>query len=122
RKLPASPFTHRVREFVVKVREEQERLPGAPLFSHEEKRDLRRQEKDCRQRACSRRFRQHVDPFAEGAVADLIVILDEADEGGRRQLSARLAAMLAATIGRGLALIDEAGGQGLAEPCYGMFG
>ena len=33
-----------------------------------------------------------MQPLAESAIADLVVVLEEADEGGRRQVAARLAA------------------------------
>ena len=47
-------------------------------------------------------------PVAERAVADLVVVLQEIDEGRGRQLAARLAARLVAPERRGFALIDEA--------------
>ena len=51
---------------------------------------------------------------AEGAVADLVVILDERHEGGGRQMRAGFAARLAA-IGHHLALEGEAFGEGTSE-------
>ena len=42
--------------------------------------------------------------FAEGAIADLVVGLQEVDEGGGRQVAARLAAQLAVAERRGFAL------------------
>ena len=44
-----------------------------------------------------------------GAIADLVVVLQEIDEGRRRQLAARLAARFLPPMRRGLALVDEAG-------------
>src|SRR5690606_7178862 len=52
-----------------------------------------------------------VDAFAEGAVADLIVILDEIDKGGGRQMHARFPARRPATITRDVVLEREAFGQ-----------
>src|SRR3546814_14260305 len=63
-----------------------------------------------------RRFGQHVDALAECAVADLVVVLDEPDEGGRRQVAAGLAALLAAAVARRFALIHEASRERFAEP------
>ena len=64
-------------------------------------------------RTCKRRLdRPRVgvafEPVAQRAIADLVVVLQEVDEGGRRQMAARLAALAAAKC-RGFALIDEAG-------------
>ena len=49
-----------------------------------------------------------VDAFAQRAIADLIVVLRERHERGRRQHRARLAARRAVTERRRLALVDEA--------------
>ena len=46
-------------------------------------------------------------PFAERAIADLVVILQEQHKGGGRQIGAWRAARLAAAMRRRLALIDE---------------
>ena len=45
------------------------------------------------------RSRQRRQPVAQGTVADLVVVLQEIDEGGRRHVAARLAARLAVTDG-----------------------
>ena len=54
------------------------------------------------------RIGERRQPFAESAIADLIVVLQEKHKGGRRQVGARRAARLAVAMGRRLALIDEA--------------
>ena len=51
------------------------------------------------------------EPVTERAVADLVVVLQKIDEGGRGKLAARLAAQLAAAMRRRLALIDKAGAE-----------
>ena len=56
-----------------------------------------------------------LEPVAERAVADLVVVLQEIDEGGRRKAAARLAAQLAAAMRGGLALIDEARAERAGE-------
>ncbi|MHC2695560.1 hypothetical protein ACVME9_008051 [Bradyrhizobium liaoningense] len=58
---------------------------------------------------------QTFQPLAERTVADLVVVLQEIDEGRRRQLTARLAARPLAPELRDLALIDEARGQRARE-------
>src|SRR3546814_18087865 len=62
------------------------------------------------------RVGQHGVALAECAVADLVVVLDEPDEGGRRQVAAGLAALLAAAVARRFALIHEASRERFAEP------
>ena len=47
------------------------------------------------------RSAQRGEPLAERAVADLVVVLQEVDERGRRQVRARLAARRAVAVGRG---------------------
>ena len=70
---------------------------------------MRRREQQHGERRFDRlRIRIAFEPVAQRAIADLVVVLQEIDEGGRRQMAARLAA-LAAAKRRRLALIDEAG-------------
>src|SRR5262249_12914343 len=62
-----------------------------------------------RQRRLERcRVGQQLEALAERAVADLVVVLQEVDEGGWRQRAARLAARTALAMRRALALIVEA--------------
>ena len=81
-----------------------------PLLAHEQHRRLRQEEIDARERAHGRRRSERVQPLAEGAVADLVVVLNERDEGAGRKVRARPAARRPA-IGRDFALIGEAFGQ-----------
>src|SRR6185437_9712970 len=104
-----------------KVAEEEEGLARAELLAHEEKRRRRREKKD-RDGGAERFARGERDqPLAEGAVAYLIVVLDEIDEGKRRQVTAGLAARCAAKR-RQLSLIDEALRQGAPEAGNGIGG
>jgi hypothetical protein len=57
---------------------------------------VRRQQQAGHGRAHQHRIAQRMDALAEGAVADLVVGLQERHEGRRRQPRARLAAPLAA--------------------------
>ena len=69
---------------------------------------------------CGRR--QRGETLAASAIAGLVVILQEIDEGGERQIRARLAALAAVAKGRCLALIDVAFGQGAGQLDDGMDG
>jgi hypothetical protein len=94
-------------QFVVVVGEEQEGRGGAPFLPHEDQRDLRAQQQQRGGRRQRLRVRQRRQPFAEGAVADLVVVLQEQHEGGGRQVGGRLAARRAEVL-RDLALEQEA--------------
>ena len=73
-----------------------------------------RQEQDGRGRAHRLGGSERGDPLAEGAVADLVVVLEESHEGGRRQRGARLAAG-ASAMRRQIALVGEPLRQAAAE-------
>src|SRR3954463_8319522 len=77
RELALAPFTRRLGDRrVVVVGEELERRTLSVLLAHEEQRDLRREE-HARGRDAPRLGRQAV---ADGAVADLVVVLGADDE------------------------------------------
>ena len=65
-----------------------------PFLAHEQQRDLRRQQHDRDRRMDQRLGRVGGDALAERRVADLVVVLQERDKGGRRQIARRLAARL----------------------------
>ena len=92
RELRPPAFPDRRGELRPEVAEEEERPRAPPFLAHEEHRDLRREKVDSGDGAHGLRRRERRQPLAEGAVADLVVVLDETDEGGRRQARARLAA------------------------------
>ena len=52
----------------------------------------RRQQQHCQRRLDRPRIRDAFEPVAQRAIADLVVVLQEVDEGDRRQMAARLAA------------------------------
>ena len=113
--LAAAPLAHRIGERIVMVAEEQERRHACALLAHEQQRDLRSEHLQ-RNRSFERAgIAQHGEALAEGAVSDLIVILQKEHEGGRRKIRARRAARLAVTMLRRLALIDEAFRQAPGE-------
>jgi uncharacterized protein YgbK (DUF1537 family) len=60
--------------------------------------------------------RQLGQPLAERPVADLVVVLEEVDEGQRRQVGRALAAHGTLLGGRGLARVDEALAEHAGEP------
>ena len=94
-----------------KKREGRGRLP---FLAHEQHGDLREQQVDGRHGREGRGGRERVQPVAEGAVADLVVVLHEAHEGGRRQFPRGLAARTTPE-GHDFALEREALRQGTAE-------
>ena len=74
------------------IAEEQKRLTGSPFLPHEEQRQRRGQKQHGRGRPDRLRRGQGRDALTEGPVTNLIVILEEPDEGRRRQVPARFAA------------------------------
>lgn len=65
---------------------------------------MRREQDNGQHRPHHRRIAGRLHAVAEGAVADLVVVLQEADEGGRRQVPRRFAMRLAAIVAGDLAL------------------
>ena len=61
-------------------------------------------------------MRQQGEPLAEGAVADLIMVLKEGHERGRRQMPAAGSAGLSVVVCRALALIDEPFREAACQP------
>ena len=101
-------------DVAAEVAPEQERLRRGPFLAHEQERQAWRQEQDRRGRAHRVGGRERRDPLAEGAIADLVVVLQEPDEGRRGQRAARLAARTPA-MRRQIALIREALRETAAE-------
>ncbi len=67
----------------------------APFLAHEQERDVGGEEEDRGQGADHRLRSERGQALSEGAVADLVVVLEEVEEGERRLSGARLAAGLA---------------------------
>src|SRR5947207_80903 len=104
----SSAVAHSSRERLGEVAKEWKRLRGPPFFSHEQQR-RHGGEKGNSERRRERSFvRLLHQAVAQGAIADLVVILQEVDEGERRQRAGRLATAPALAMRRGLALIGEA--------------
>jgi hypothetical protein len=91
----------------VEIGEEVERPGAGPFLAHEQQGDLGGEQEHRRYRAEPVFVDQRRQPFAHGASADLIVGLQEADQGRGGPMGAGFAAPLAALMGRGVALIDE---------------
>ena len=83
----------------------------AEFLAHEQERNRGREQEDRQHAAQCPGRRERMQPLAEGAIADLVVVLQEVDERVRRQVRARLAARLALAERRRLALVGEAFGQ-----------
>ncbi|VWC50302.1 hypothetical protein BLA6863_07811 [Burkholderia lata] len=108
RELATPAFAHRVGKRAAIVGEELERLRAAVFLAHEQQRDRRREQQQRGRRAHRVFVRERAQPFAERAVADLVVVLQECDERGRRQVRARFAARGAVVQRRRFALVREA--------------
>ena len=106
--LVAPALAHLARQLAMKVGEEAEGMRLAPLLAHEEQRDRGAEQQNGGQGRDRRRRGEALEPLAERAVADLVVVLQAIDEGRRRQPGARLAAPGSVAERRGLALVDEA--------------
>src|SRR4029078_13686130 len=79
----------------LEVAEEWKWRSCAPFLTHEQQRRRRRQQHD-RERGFERASRrEHCQPLAKGAVADLVVVLQEIDKGRCRERQGRLATCLA---------------------------
>ena len=104
-------------EIAVEVGEEEERALFRPFIAHEHQRNMRRQKQHGGEDAPHRLVAEQRQPLTKRPVADLVVVLQEIDEGGGWQMPARLAALLAAGMLRRLALIGEALGQRAGDMC-----
>src|SRR6185503_11045617 len=81
-----------IAELAVEVAEEEERLLAAPLLAHEQKRRRGCEELDCGEGLELPFVGEGRQALAEGAVADLVVVLEEVDEARGGEVPARLAA------------------------------
>src|SRR5439155_26104521 len=97
-------------ELTSEVAKEEKRLDSGPLLPHEEHGRGRRQQEQEGRRPDGGGRGQGGEALAEGAVADLVVVLEKRDEGRRRQVTAGLAPR-AAPVGRMLTLVREPLGQ-----------
>ena len=91
----AAALAHGIGKFALEIAEEREGRLRAPFLAHEQHRDRTAPAAVTASAASiARSVGSAFEPVAERAVADLVVVLQEIDEGGRRQLAARLAARL----------------------------
>ena len=92
------------------------------LLAHEDQRDLRGEQLKRNRRLQRPRIGECRQPLAEGAVSDLVMVLQKADERVRRQVGARGAAPAALAMQRRLALKDEAFRKRAGELRGGVLG
>src|SRR4051812_28358579 len=104
--LAPSPLSHGFGQLALEIDKEEERLAGAMLLTHEQHGNPGREEQDRHHRSQRFGVAQLYQPIAEAAIADLVVVLQEVDEGRGREMSARLPTG-AAPIGGELTLIDK---------------
>ena len=107
--LLASSLADRVRQFALVIGEIQERFARGAFLAHEQQRNHRREQLQRYRQAQRLGFGEDAETLAEGAVADLVVVLQKQHEGVRRQVGTRFAARPAVAVG--FALVDEAFGQ-----------
>src|SRR3954466_5927807 len=95
--LAATPVAHGLFERGLRreIDEELEGRRGGPFLAHEQHRDLRREQQAGASQAQLLGWGKRIDPLTEGAIADLVVVLQESHEGGGRHLTCALAARLA---------------------------
>src|SRR5262249_47963099 len=103
--LGAAPLGDRARELRLEVAEELEWGSRRELLSHEQQRRRRREQQNRREAANGIGLRQHRDALAAGAVTNLVVVLQKADEGRRGKRGARLAAAATFAKRRSLSLV-----------------
>ena len=106
-KFPLPAFAHRLGKTGFEVAEKHKGPQAGPLFAHEQQRDLRRQQHDGDAGVQCGFRRTRCEAHSEGVVADMVMILQKRDKGGRRQLSRCFATRPSAAKRRRLALIDK---------------
>src|SRR5690242_6695330 len=111
RELAPAAFADSIGQRAMMIGEELEGRAAEALLAHEQQGNVRAEKLQCRRRAQSRGMGERRQAVAERAIADLIVVLQEKNEGGRRQVGTRRSARLSLAIGRSLALVGEAFGQ-----------
>src|SRR5262249_14297439 len=98
-------------EFTGKIGKEVERAPFAPFLAHKQQWNVRAEQQERSEKIDRARIHERGQPLAKRPVADLVVVLQKVDERAGRQARTRLAAAVAATVRRALALIGIALGQ-----------
>lgn len=111
--LAAPAFAHGVGQLVMEVGEEQERPAAAIVVAHEQQRNHRRQQQQPGGRPQRLRWAQTGQALAQGAVADLVMVLQEQHESAGWQVRAGLAAGRAMAVG--LALEHETFGKAAGQ-------
>ena len=115
-KLPAPPFAHRGGELGSEIAEEEERRACRELLAHEKHRH-RRPEQEAGHAELERgRIGDRCQPFADRAVAYLVVGLQEIDECALRQAGSGVAARAALPETGRFALVPEPLCKGPPEP------
>jgi hypothetical protein len=117
--LAATALAYHLGQLVVEVGEEQEGRLGAPLIPHKQQRYLGAEQQQRRGGVQAPGIGQQGQTLAHGAVADLVVVLQEADESRGRQMAAGRAAFFATLMRRRIALIDKTLRQTASQLCAG---
>jgi hypothetical protein len=115
REFLAAAFADRVRELALEVAEVQEGRGGSHLLAHEEHRHRGREKQRGGGKPEPLGRCERDQALAERAVADLVMVLQEGDEGRGRQVRRRLPANLPAAVRARIALVGEALGEAARE-------
>jgi len=115
-RLGPAALSRRIGKVAVEIGEEQERLPLAVFLAHEEERNAGSKQKQGGHDVEQRRLDEQREPLAEGAVADLVVVVQEVDVDlrGKRILRRRADPVLRAVR------MDEAARGRLPQQAVGI--
>src|SRR5581483_3139671 len=117
RELAASAVRHCRCQITVVVTEVEERRGGTKFFSHEQHWGRRSEQKKLHGSFYRVSRRELQDTVSECAISNLVMVLEERDEGGEREMAAGLSALTRVIFGI-IALIGESLAQAAAEMLY----
>src|SRR5260221_9905493 len=110
--LAAPSLAHGAPELALEIAEIEERGGGAEFLAHEYHRHRGREQEDSLGEAQPLGRGEGAETLAQGAIAHLVVVLQERDEGLEGELRRTFPARLAAAMRRALSLIGESLGEG----------
>jgi hypothetical protein len=105
------PVAHRFRKIALEVAEKWKWLARGPFLAHEHQGRPRSEQRDGQGCFERRNRRQLGEPFAERAIADLVMVLQKIDEGGGGKGCRRFATSFAPAVRRRFALVGKSFAQ-----------
>src|SRR5260370_4730065 len=100
------------------IREEKKRSAGRPFLSHEQQRRFRRTQEQGRSRAVGRELDLVMEALSQGAIPDLIVVLQTVNKAARRN-GGRVCASWPVEVDRMLTAIKPSLANGCGEVRHG---